>query len=82
VWDVETGALIVSPKVVIGSPPFAAFSPDGRHLSYADGDYEVATLIIDETELVSNARERLTRELTDEECQTYLGPELCGAANP
>lgn len=77
VWDIETGRLLFQPPVQIETPPFSDFTPDGRSLIFVDGEYELRRLILDPEELVQHARQRLTREFTDAECNTYLGPESC-----
>ncbi len=53
------------------------FSPDGRHVltSGFDGTARLFTLDIDE--LISLAKSRLTRQLTDKECRQYLHLESC-----
>jgi hypothetical protein len=78
VWDIASGALVAQPHVEIDTPPFSIFSPDGTSLLYAETGYEVRRLILDPEELVDQARRRLTRDLTQEECETYLGPGQCG----
>ena len=55
----------------------AAFSPDDRHVATAVGDGTARLYTVDMEELIALAHERVTRELTDEECQIYLHTEQC-----
>jgi hypothetical protein len=41
VWDIASASLLAQPALEIDTPPFAAFSPDGQGLIYADGEYEL-----------------------------------------
>jgi WD40 repeat protein len=54
-----------------------AFTPDGNRLISAsqDGTVRVYTLLTEE--LVELARDRVTRDLTAEECQRYLHMDSC-----
>jgi len=56
------------------------FSPNGTHLvtSSFDGTARVYTLDLDE--LIAVAQKRVTRSLTQAECQRYLHASLCTAA--
>jgi WD40 repeat protein len=57
-----------------------AVSPDGRLLATASADGTVALHLLTIDELVTLARERATRELTDVECRRFLQPEACPAS--
>jgi WD40 repeat protein len=78
-WDVETGALLLDLRNNLGGDccRFVEFSPDGRYLYYSDGGDIVRRLPVDVDKLLEMADSRVTRELTDEECRRYIGPEGC-----
>jgi len=56
-----------------------AFSPDGKRLAVAsyDGTARVYALPLDD--IVSIAKSRVTRTLTQDECRKYLHVEECPA---
>ena len=55
-----------------------AFSPDGAYLATgATNDDTVRVYALRLEDLVKIAQSRVTRELTTEECQTYLHVEQC-----
>lgn len=77
VWDAETGELLLT---LIGHDTLVYgvdFSPDGRLLATASPDGTAALHLLPIDELVSVARERVTRSLTAEECREYLHVEAC-----
>ena len=59
--------------------PDLTFSPDGRYLAVTHADGTVRILVLPIEELVVLAHERLTRDLSLEECQQYLHMETCPA---
>jgi hypothetical protein len=73
VWDLETGALVGE----YGTPAerefvAAAFHPTEPRL-YAEVDADlIGIFTTDPDELIEIARSRLSRDLTEEECQLYL----------
>lgn len=77
VWDAESGqdllTLTVQPQGLLD----VAVTPDGRYLATAGRDGAVRLFALDTGELVSLARSRVTRSLTDEECQRYLHLDSC-----
>ena len=79
VWDAETGQLLYTlpghSRVVLD----IEFSPDGTQLVSASADGTVRIFVIPIDALLALARSRLTRSLTDAECQQYLNVETCTA---
>jgi hypothetical protein len=69
-WDVFEGRPIGAP-LVNESLPTLAFHPDGKSLMYTDQG--IRTYWLDPDPLVPLARDRVTRELTEQECVRYLG---------
>ena len=68
-WDVETGTEIARFEGHGGAALASAFSPDGRLLATRgiDGSLHLWRLVRNE-DLVAEAKRRVTREVTDEEC--------------
>jgi WD40 repeat protein len=71
-WNLETGALIVElpthPPAGLGT---LEFSPDGSYLLYTDGKV-LRRYDLDVDDLVRLARSLVTRDLTREECATFV----------
>jgi WD40 repeat protein len=75
-WDVETGQeLSILFDGDVG--PDLALSPDGRHLATTSSSGLVRVHVLSIVELVEQARSRLTRSLTPEECQRFLHQLPC-----
>ncbi len=77
VWDVQTGQEIATLYGNAGNVFGAALSPDGRRLATAGGDGTMRIYTLDLAELIGQARARVPRALTAEECQRYLHVETC-----
>jgi WD40 repeat protein len=75
VWDVQTGQEVATLYGTSGNVFGVSF--DGNHLATAGGDGTARIYTLDTTELVDLAHSRLTRGLTEEECQKYLHLEQC-----
>lgn len=78
-WDATTGEEVLTlfrhRSLIFG----VDFSPDGRLLATASPDGTVALHLLPIDELAELARERVTRDLTEEECRRYLHLEACTA---
>jgi WD40 repeat protein len=76
-WDAESGDELMTffghDRIV----HTVAFSPDGRFLATASGDGTVMLRLLPIDELRELAAERVTRELTDAECERYLHVSRC-----
>ena len=77
VWDAKTGKELASLYGNASNVFSASFSPNGNQLATAgaDGTIRIYTLRIDD--LIALARARLTRTLTNEECQKFLHVATC-----
>jgi WD40 repeat protein len=75
-WDALTGKELLTLRAPNGFTS-VAFSPDGSQLAAAsrDGTNRIYLLRIDD--LMALAKQRVTRELTMEECKEYLHVEQC-----
>lgn len=77
VWDTTTGQELAT-LYGNGSNVFSAvFAADDRQLATVGGDGTLRLFLLDTTALVALARDRVTRELTTEECRRYLHMEAC-----
>jgi WD40 repeat protein/serine/threonine protein kinase len=79
IWDARTG----EERLALHGPYHPVygvdFSPDGRLLATASSDGTVSLYLLPLEELRDLARERVTRDLTDEECRAYLRLSACPA---
>lgn len=87
-WDIHTGELLRELDRVAEIPPSVAFTPNGD-LLHGDRNQEptglesgtdgwVVRLFLDDDRLVDLAKTRVTRNLTEEECQRYrIDPAIC-----
>jgi WD40 repeat protein len=74
-WDLETGQELFTLYGNTSNVFGVALSPDDSQLATAGGDGTLRVFTLDMDELVGLAQSRLTRTLTDEECQRYLHDE-------
>jgi WD40 repeat protein len=79
VWDVATGEELFTLYGNLSNVFGVAFSPDGGELATAGADGTVRTYTLDLDQLVTLAQARLTRHLTEEECQKFLHAATCPA---
>jgi WD40 repeat protein/transcriptional regulator with XRE-family HTH domain len=79
VWDVSAGAS--APPLTLhghtGPVLDVAFSPDGTRLVTVSGDGTARVYALNIDDLITIAKSRLTRSLTEQECQQYLHMETC-----
>ena len=76
-WDSSTGQeLLILTGHELGTAG-VAFSPDGAHLAVSGGDGTVRIYVLPIEDLMTLARMRVTRSLTDEECRQYLHLDQC-----
>jgi WD40 repeat protein/class 3 adenylate cyclase/energy-coupling factor transporter ATP-binding protein EcfA2 len=78
-WDAATGRELLTLFGHDRMVHSVAFSPDGRLLATASGDGTVALHLLPIAALRNLARQRVSRNLTDEECRQYLHLEKCPA---
>ena len=72
-WDATTAEeQLVSTATPTSGPPSHSV-PTVRRLASVTGDGELRVWALDIDDLLSLARSRLTRELTDAECRAYIG---------
>ncbi len=76
VWDARTGAELLALEALTGPGRLGILDDD--HVAIAINGI-VRIYALDPLELLTIARERVTRPLTDEECRQYLHEPACGA---
>lgn len=77
VWDARTGAELFSLYGNTSNVFGVSFSPDGKHLATTGADGSIRAYALQMDELIALAKARLTRTLTNEECQKYLYVATC-----
>jgi len=77
VWDVTTGEELGSLYGNASNVYSASFSPDGSQLVTSGADGSIRFYLLEMEELIALAKSRLTRTLTEPECQKYLHKESC-----
>ena len=77
VWDVSTGQELMTLYGNTSNVFGVSFSPDGTRLATAGGDGMVRIYTLQLDELVTIARDRLTRDLSEQECQKFLHVQNC-----
>lgn len=76
-WDAATGEEMATFYGNTGNVFGAALSPDGQRLATVGGDGALRLYTLDLAELVELAQARVSRSLTEEECQRYLHVAAC-----
>jgi WD40 repeat protein/class 3 adenylate cyclase len=77
VWRMDTGEEGLTFKAGIASLTQLAFSPDGQHLATGGFEGLVRVYNLDLQSTIDLAISRVTRGLTEAECQRYLHLEQC-----
>lgn len=77
-WDAASGQALLTLHTASGVGR-VAFSPDGKLLASQHHDGTTRLYVLPIPDLVTLAQSRLTRSLTDAECQRYLHVETCPA---
>jgi hypothetical protein len=76
VWDVATGEKVGEfPMNFTAGSPRAEFHPTQNHLLIQGDNGVVYVYSLDQGDLVATATERLSRELTFQECRAFLDDE-------
>jgi WD40 repeat protein len=78
-WDAASGQEQLNLALHTDGVLSVSFSPDGSRLVSGGWDGTVRVYALKLEELVSLAKKRLTRSLTDEECRRYLHLDACPA---
>ncbi|HUG46963.1 MAG TPA: BTAD domain-containing putative transcriptional regulator [Candidatus Limnocylindria bacterium] len=76
-WERASGRELLVIRLTPQPPGRLAFDPTGRRLAAATNDGLVRVLALDVNELVSIARQRVSRPLSEFECRQYLRVERC-----
>ena len=77
VWDVDNGQELLTLEGHTSGVSDVLFSPDGKRLISASVDGTARTYLLHIDELMSLARERVYRQMTESECRQYLHQQAC-----
>jgi WD40 repeat protein len=77
IWNVAAGTQELTVPAHDGWVFSVRWHPDGTHLVTSSDDGTVRVWTLDPNELVDIARARVTRSLTEAECQVYLHIDTC-----
>ena len=75
-WDTTTGVNVLTLNVDSRGTGGVEFNPDGKHLAVG-GKSGIYIFLLPIEDVIALAKSRVTRSLTDEECQRYLHVERC-----
>jgi len=78
-WDYQSGERLLTVEGAREGVILAKFTPDGQQLVTSGYDGDVRFYVLSVDELVDIAESRLTRSLTEGECQEYLHMDSCPA---
>jgi WD40 repeat protein len=76
-WDAQSGERLLTLEGAALPLGDVEFTPDGSQIAVASNDGTVRFYMLPADELLSLAQARVTRSLTDEECQQYLHVDTC-----
>jgi WD40 repeat protein/serine/threonine protein kinase/DNA-binding SARP family transcriptional activator len=77
IWDAGTGGILLNLYGHTLGLLEVEFSPDGKYLATSSQDGTVRFYVLSLPDLIELAQSRLTRHLTEQECQQYLHEEKC-----
>ena len=80
VWNLLTGQELMALSASSGPVSSVVFGPDGQYLITSGIDGTVRMFALNLDKLVQLAHDRVTRTLSDQECQQYLHQETCPAS--
>ncbi len=76
-WDAGTGKELMTLRGHTGEVRSVAFSIDGKLLATASADKTVQLYFVDTQDLLTFAHSRVTRPLTEDECEQYFDSGTC-----
>ena len=79
IWDAQSGEELLTLNDHHAAVLGAAFSPDGLLLATSGDDRTVRIDFLNTLDLINLAKTRLTRSLSERECQQYLHVKTCPA---
>jgi WD40 repeat protein/DNA-binding SARP family transcriptional activator/serine/threonine protein kinase len=80
-WNAATGVTELVLRGHQGPVRQVRFSPDGSRLASIGRDGAVRVWALDLDDLIAIAQDKVTRELTEEECRQYLHLDACPSRN-
>jgi WD40 repeat protein/energy-coupling factor transporter ATP-binding protein EcfA2 len=76
-WDAETGQSVLTLTGHTLGILDIAISPDGKYLATSSKDGSIRLYVLPVEDLIALAQSRVTRSLTEEECQQFLHLKEC-----